>query len=266
MNSPTKTHGGKGAMAPDIVKLFPPHLAYVEPYAGGLSVLFAKDPSNCSEVVNDLDGDVACFWRCLRDEETFARLRRKLTFTPFSELDYLSAQAMVDVPPSDDVVRAWGFFVRCRQSMAGRQKGFSPISRTRTRRGMNEQASGWLSAIEGLPEVHERLKRVVILNRPAVEVIRTQAGSKVLQYLDPPYHPDTRTAKEIYRHEMTAGDHEAMLTTVLGCEGMFAISGYRCDLYDRMLSGWKRHEFDMPNHAAGGDTKRRMVECLYCNF
>ena len=35
---------------------------------------------------------------------------------------------------------------------------------------MNEQASAWITAADGLPAVHERLLRVVVLCRPAIEV------------------------------------------------------------------------------------------------
>ena len=61
------------------------------------------------------------------------------------------------------------------------------MSRNRTRRQMNEQASAWLTCVEGLPAVHARLKRVVVLNQPALEVIKREDGEKTLFYLDPPY-------------------------------------------------------------------------------
>ncbi len=50
--------------------------------------------------------------------------------------------------------------------------------------------------------------------------------------------------------------------------GKFMLSGYRSSLYDRAAeaNGWTRHDFDIANHAAGGEEKRRMVECLWCNF
>jgi len=44
--------------------------------------------------------------------------------------------------------------VNCRQSLAGRMDAFAPLSRRRTRRGMNEQCSAWWNAVEGLPAVH----------------------------------------------------------------------------------------------------------------
>jgi len=50
---------------------------------------------------------------------------------------------------------------------------------------MNEQVSSWLNAIEGLPAVHARLQRVVILNQPGLEVIRSQDGPSTIYYLDP---------------------------------------------------------------------------------
>ena len=60
------------------------------------------------------------------------------------------------------------------------------ISRNRTRRDMNEQASAWLTAIEGLPQVHDRLKRVVLLDRPVLEVIKSQDGPRTLFYCRQP--------------------------------------------------------------------------------
>ena len=70
-----------------------------------------------------------------------------------------------------DVQAAVAFFVRCRQSRAGGFKVFATLSRNRTRRGMNEQSSAWLNGVEGLADVHDRLKRVVVLCDDALKVI-----------------------------------------------------------------------------------------------
>jgi len=43
-NLPLKCHGGKSYLADWIINLMPKHLHYVEPYAGGLAVLLAKNP------------------------------------------------------------------------------------------------------------------------------------------------------------------------------------------------------------------------------
>jgi hypothetical protein len=117
---------------------------------------------------------------------------------------------------------------------------FAPLSRARTRRGMNEQASAWLGAVDGLPAVHARLSRVVLLNRDAVDVIQSQDGPGTMFYLDPPYLTATRAAPGVYRHELTADDHRRLLGAVKAVEGKVILSGYPSDLYDRELAGWAR--------------------------
>lgn len=266
MRSILKWHGGKTYLAPRIVAMMPPHVHYVEPYFGGGAVLFAKDPEGVSEVVNDVDGDLTNFWRVLRSDTLFEQLRHRLEATPFSEERFDDSSYWT----ADDrlVVRACRFFVRVRQSLAGRQKAFAPLSRTRTRRGMNEQAAAWLTAVDRLPEVHARLRRVVILNRDALDVIREQDGPDTLCYLDPPYLSETRTSPDVYRHEMTEDDHQELLTTLVcdRLEGRVILSGYRSEMYDKVLHRWTRVDFPVPNHAAGGDCKRTMTECVWCNF
>src|SRR5262249_39712529 len=140
--------------------------------------------------------------------------------------------------------------------------------RNRLRRGMNEQASAWLSAIDGLAEVHSRLRLVVVLNREALEVIRSQDGPQTLFYLDPPYLQQTRSAPEVYVHEMTAEGHLQLLKSIRRIQGKFLLSGYRNKLYAaaEQKFGWRRVEFEMPNDASGGASKRRMTECIWMNF
>lgn len=271
-------------MAGKIRDLFPPrdtYLHYVEPFAGGLSVLLA-DPEGgegISEVVNDKFRHLTNFWEVIQHEHLFAKFLRQIEAIPFSEQGWKTAAGLVEdmgwieVPSGNDidnrnVMRAAWFFIACRQSLAGRMKGFSPVSRTRTSRGMNEQVSGWLTAIEGLPAVHERLKRVLILNRPALDVIKQQDGPKTLFYLDPPYPHETRATTSDYAHEMSSTDHAELLAKLLGVKGRFLLSGYRCEMYDVAASnfGWRRVDFEVANHAAGGETKRKMTECVWMNF
>jgi len=259
---PLKWHGGKWYLAPKIIALMPRHIHYVEPFAGGLSVLLAKKPDGISEVVNDIHGQLSNFWRVLQHDHLFAQMQRFLEAVPFSESEWKDSD-LVGSNPAESAAR---FFIRCRQSLAGRFDCFAPISRRRTRRGMNEQASAWLSAIEGLPAVHGRLKRVAVLNRDAFDVIRQQDSEGTLFYLDPPYLSETRTVDDVYTHEMTVSQHADLLDTVKNCRGKVMLSGYRSPMYDDQLAAWNRHEFSLPNQAASGKTKRRMIEVVWCNF
>ena len=265
--NPLKWHGGKYYLAPKIVELMPKHLHYVEPYAGGLSVLLSKDPDGISEVVNDMHGELTNFWKVLQSEADFARFQRLMEATPFSQVEWESAR---DASPAEDPVeRAAQFYVYCRQSHSGRMRSFAALTRNRTRRRMNEQASAWITAVEGLPAVHERLRRVAILNRPAIEVIDQQDGANTLFYLDPPYVHETRsTTIEYGEQEMSLEEHKELLQRLSRCAGKFMLSMYRHKLYDDFATshGWNRVDFDLPNNAASGDSKRRMNECVWMNF
>lgn len=284
--------GGKTYLAKEIIARMPSHLTYVEPYFGGGAVLFERDisrdwmatdgerlPSHlrgCNEIVNDINRDLTNFWSILQNEKTFSAFRRIVQAMPPSEAEWNAAGEPID-PESDyegyggpTVVAAVRFFVRCRQSMSGRMASFTPLATTRTRSRMNELPSAWWNAIDGLPAVHDRLRRVVILDaQPALDVIDKYDGPQTLFYLDPPYMLQTRTAKAVYAHEMSAADHEALLVRLSAmAPGKFMLSGYRSTLYDCYAerSKWTRHDFAIDNKAAKGDCKRKMVECLWCNF
>lgn len=266
INPPLKWHGGKHYLATRIVALMPNHTHYVEPYAGGLSVLLVKSPVNVSEVVNDINGDLTNFWRVLQNPTMFAAFQRRVQAVPFSEVEWREAESSCN--HDGDVGRAVAFFIHCRQSHAGRFREFATLSRMRTRRNMNEQASAWLTAIEGLPAIHARLKRVVILHRDALDAIRQQDGPDTLFYLDPPYCRSTRTSPNVYAYEMTDEQHAELLDT-LGCiDGRFLLSGYPNRLYAKAASrfGWRHVDFDLPNHAAGGKRKAREIERVWMNF
>jgi DNA adenine methylase len=263
--APLKWHGGKYYLADWIISLMPEHVHYVEPYAGGLAVLLAKDPVGVSEVVNDIDGDLMNFWRVLQRPATFDRFKHRVDATPFSQVEWKTAE-LLRLQSCDSVTQAAAFFVRCRQSRAGKFDEFATLSRNRVRRGMNEQASAWMTAVEGLPAVAARLKRVVVLCDDALKVIRQQDGPKTLFYLDPPYPHNTRVSTADYANEMSIGQHEELLRTINACYGKVMISSYPNELYEDMLAGWRTADKTIDNKASGAKEKPRKTERVWMNF
>jgi DNA adenine methylase len=273
---PLKWHGGKHYLAPKILGLMPVHLHYVEPFFGSGAVLFARDPDQpglfvgevahlrgVSEVVNDINGRLINFWRALQDVERFEQFRRIVEVVPLARDEWEKAhQHEYGVDPVADAV---AFFVDARQSRSGLMQGFTPLTRNRTRRQLNGNVSEWLGAVEGLPAVHARLRRVAIENMPAIKLIKREDTPRTLYYLDPTYMPSTRAAPDAYEFEMSEDDHRELLTVLQSVQGMVMLSGYDNPMYNTMLVGWKRHEFDVPNNAAGGAAKRRMQEVLWLN-
>jgi len=77
------------------------------------------------------------------------------------------------------------------------------------------------------------------------------------------YLGSTRSGHEPqYKCEMlTCEQHERLLEELTACTGMVAVSGYRCDLYDRSLADWNR--VDLATTNASNNPR---VESVWCNF
>lgn len=265
ITNPLKYHGGKHYLAKRIVQLMPPHTHYVEPFFGSGAVMFQKDPSGVSEVANDILSTLTTLWDVLQDEELFERFTRLCDATPFSEQQWEESEKRLR--DEDPVVRAHAFFVLNRQSRQGLMDDFATLSRNRVRRKMNEQASSWLTAIDGLPQIHERLKRVVILNRDALDVIRQQDSPNTLFYLDPPYVSSTRVAASAYQHEMSDQDHHRLVEAILMCSGKVMLSGYPNPIYRRLESlGWSTFDFNVTKSSSSQATKPKAIERIWANF
>ncbi len=257
---PIKWHGGKHYLARRIIEHFPVHDTYVEPFAGMASVMLNKPPSPV-EVLNDLDENVYNFFRVLREHaDAFAHA---ITLTPYSEAEFRHAH---QVAVHHMIERARRFYVRSRQSIGGRGDAFS-YTMHRVRRCMADVVSGWLSSIDdNLPLVVDRLRRVQMMCRPALEVIRKWDSPSTLFYCDPPYVPATRRSRDVYSVEMGIYAHFELIATLERCQGKVVLSGYPSKLYRVLLPDWNRVTFDMPNHSAGGRSKQRRTECLWMNY
>jgi DNA adenine methylase len=244
-----------------IIKHFPQHDTYLEPFGGAASVLLNKVPSPV-EVYNDLDERITRLFRVLRDNG--AELIRRLSLTPYSEIEFLDTENHVD----DEIEQARRDFVRWRLSLGGRGDSFS-FTLHRARRGMADVVSGYLSTIdEQLPLIVERLRRVEILCRPAVDVIPKWDSPTTLIYCDPPYVHSTRHegSRSVYGCEMNEDDHRELASVLKACMSKVVLSGYPSDLYDELYAGWRTVTFDMANHAAGGCEKARKQETLWMNW
>jgi len=229
--------GGKFRLAPWIISHFPYHVCYVEPFCGAASVFLLKAPAEF-EVINDIDGNVVNFFRVLRErkEEFIAAI----LMTPYSREEFDLAW----YPATDPLERARRYYIRSWQGWGGK--------------GTVEQHPGWRyqhsnnrgksvikdwNATEHLHAITARLKRVMIENDDVLNVIKRYDTPNTLFLLDPPYLPDTRSARwraASYKHEMTPKQHRQLLDVLLEIEGMAIISGYPSELYEKKLAGWRR--------------------------
>lgn len=269
MNAPTRPalryHGGKWLLAPWIVQHLPPHRVYVEPFGGAASVLLRK-PRSYAEVYNDLDREVVGLFEVLRDPATALRLSELLDLTPFARDEFEGAYE----PCEDGVERARRLIVR--SFMGFGADGYNTAVRTGFRADSNKSGStpahDWMRLPGNITALSSRLRGVVIENRPALDVIGKHDRHDTLHYVDPPYLPDTRSAKSrrsgeryhAYRHEMTIEDHEILLAFIQSLKGMVVLSGYPSPLYDDALAGWLRVD-----RLALADGARARTEVLWIN-
>ena len=267
MSNPLKWHGGKTYLAPCILEHFPSrdrYTHYLEPYAGGLAVLFAHDPEGKSEAVNDIYLGLSNFWFVLANIPD--RMIRQLWGTPLSQAAWEDSFSQ-ETADTDRVRRATAFFIRYRQSRQGLGKDYCTPTK-RVRRGMNENVSAWLSAVDGLPEAHERLRRVEVRCMDALDFIDQYDHEKAVFYLDPPYLHETRVTTKDYAHEMPVEAHRSLLERLRTLKGMFLLSGYPNALYSEYAAanGWTEYRKEIDNKASSKDVKEKKTECLWVNY
>lgn len=173
--------GGKSRSVKKILPLIPEHRTYVEPFAGALWILFAKEKSSV-EIVNDIDGDLMNFWEvvknapdqfirsfdyCLISRKTFEEYRKK-----FMDKEY------------DDCIERAHIFYYILKSCFGARMSHPDF-------GIIKQGIPNLNfdrIEQDIQLAHERLKRVVIENRDYSRVIKSYDYDNSFMFMDPPYY------------------------------------------------------------------------------
>lgn len=233
-------YGGKYSHLDWLLPLLPKTRHFCEPFGGSAAVLLNREPSPI-ETFNDIDEDVGNFFRVLRDKPE--ELLWKLYSTPFSYSEFREACELKREKDLPDVERARLFLVRAGQVRIGLAQKATPglwaWCKLATSRGMSGAVSRWNAKIDKvLPLVVERLRRVQIESRAAIEVMKRYDSKDTLFYCDPPYPHDCRRDPRAYAYEMTAKDHEELAEVLHSLNGKVALSSYRSPLIDSLYKDW----------------------------
>lgn len=258
-------YGGKQRMAPKIVPLLPRHTVYVEPFAGGAAILFAKpwppasNNNHYREVVNDLDQELANLYRVIRTPGLRESFIERLQLTPYARIEYRAAVAMrstgsrrpAEEPAFDyyegldpAVARAVGYYINIQCSFANKINGGWGTGVW----GSNPGAI-WANKIARLPEYLERMAGVHVECDDAMSVIKRWDSPQTLFYCDPPY-PDTRQGYHdcTGRGGYTQEDFGALVSCLSECQGSFVLSNYD---QPGVPDDWERFEFAARSSAQG---------------
>lgn len=269
MKPPFSYFGGKTRLAPWIAGLLPPHRVYVEPFAGSAAVLFAKSPATQHEIINDVYGEVVNFFRMLRERPEDLELACRLT--PYARDEYTATD--LEAPELDDLERARRWWVRSTQafgSVSARSGWSTSIEQN------SNNARTVLNRIGRFAASADRLSKVTIENRDALEVIDRYDAVDGVIYCDPPYLGSVRTSfrdgrrpNGDYPSEFETDAQHADLAEILHhVDAHVIVSGYASELYDDVLFvDWHRLEqrvLARASNARGGRDRHR-VEVLWSN-
>lgn len=294
--------GGKRTLAPRIVETLGKHAQFFEPFCGGLSIIFAKEPAR-QETVNDLHGDLINLARVLQNPDAAPRLYDRLSRTLvcddlLAEADHrIQGNAAQDIPEDDlesRLDRAYWYFNVCwmaRNGLAGTRETNYQLA-VRWTAGGGSPAIRFRNAVESIPAWHQRLRNIVILNRDAFDIIpRFEDAEHTAIYVDSPYVPQTRTGlssggshSSQYMHDFDEansgnrqlfaghhGDEHDRLASLLRAfsKARIVVSYYDCPRVRTLYDGWHFIECTMQKNLhtqnKRGIGKQDAPEVLICN-
>lgn len=244
--------GSKWRIADWIVRQFPTHDTYVEPFFGSGAVFFTKTPSG-TETINDIDNEVVNLFQIVRDRAE--ELCQAIEMTPYSRKEYISS---TDEIVADPLEHARRFLIRTWQGYGGKTYRSTCWAHDRTNSVFRPK---YWSLLPGrILDIVERLKMAQIENMDALDLIQLYNRKSTLLYVDPPYLLETRTNKH-YKHEFeTQQKHKELLEVCMKHKGSCLISSYDNALYNTILTDWTKRTIKVQTNNA-----KTATECLYLN-
>lgn len=168
--------GGKTRLLQRILPLIPQHTCYAEPFAGGLAVLLAKNPSKV-EIVNDANGTLVALYRnihyhlpSLIDEIRWVTNARQ------------NLKDFIAQPGLTELQRVARWFVRNHISFGGNLSNFG-VTKTHAQSFSGNKRG----IIRKLIEFRQRMDRVVIENIDYRRFLDLYDSEETFFFLDPPY-------------------------------------------------------------------------------
>ena len=244
--------GGKRQLAKTIIARIEaiPHRVYAEPFVGMGGVFLRRSQAAHSEVINDLNREVATLFRVLQRHYTAFLDMMRFQLTSRSEFERLSA---TDPETLTDLERAARFLYLQRTAFGGNPLGSFGVDPSRAAR-FDITRLGPL-----LEDVHERLAGVSIECLPFDAFIQRYDRPQTLFYLDPPYWGgEADYGKGLFERS----DYER-LSALLEClQGRFILSLNDVPPIRELFSWAKLEPVNVTYSIAGGHRSKRAGELL----
>ncbi len=237
-------YGSKRTLAPRIIAELGPHTAYWEPFCGSCSVILGKKPVTY-ESVNDLHQDLINLALVIQDRDKAHELYAKANPTLFHEdmcrLSKEKTLAFRDEAAAGDVERAYWYLIFSwfhLNGIAGTKLNRTGNMGIRYSSKGGNGAARWRSVVESIPDWHERLLRVQIVSRDALELLQEiEDADGTVIYCDPPYI----LKKARYLHDFETSDHQVLAGTLRRFrKTRIVLSYYEHPKLNSLYEGWTK--------------------------
>ena len=250
LKTPISYYGGKQTMLKHIIPLIPKHTLYTEAFAGGLAVLFAKEPSDI-EVINDLNGELINFYKVCHTK--FDELKTELLITLHSRDLHRYATFIYNHPwHFNEVKRAWAVWVLSKMSFASKLDGAFGYDKAK-----NTMPKKIDYAIQNFDDkIYERLRRATIEHADALKIIKSRDTKNAFHFVDPPYIGSDLGHYKGY----TEYDFEQLLKLLSSIEGKFMLTMFPHDLLEKYIKKNKWNVKVIERTISASKVKRRKQE------
>ena len=245
--------GGKRRLLPHLLPLVAstPHTCYVEAFAGGAAVLFAREPAKV-EVLNDIDGELARLYRVVaRHLDEFVRQFR----WALSSREMFRWAQLQNTETLTDIERAARFYFLQRQcfgaKVSSRHFGTSP---------RNPPRINLLRIEEDLSDAHLRLARVTIEHLPWQQCVARYDRPDTMFLLDPPYWQT-----EGYGVPFGWEQYEALAATMASAQGHIVLTINDHPDIRRLFDGFHCTTVPIKYTLGGSQQPKSARELIYCS-
>jgi len=244
--------GNKKRIAKDIIKHFPPHKIYIEPFFGAGGMFFNKPKAN-NNIVNDLDSDVFNLFQVVMNQKE--ELEKAFYMMPIHSdlLEYWKANKEVE-----PVRKALRFLLLSNFTFNGAGATLLYLA-TKNEFKINFNKM--------LDVTHKKLHNVFLNNACYKDFLKNimfqkdgrNDEAKTFIYCDPPYLNTGNNYSDGFTEEQTADLFKTLTET--GCK--FAISEFNNPV---ILDLAKQHNLEVITIGERNNLKNRRTEILVVNY
>lgn len=256
MKTPITYYGGKQSLLKHILPLIPMHRIYIEPFAGGAAVFWAKEQVPV-EVLNDTNREVINFYEIL--QKRFPALKKEIEATLHSRELHRQAGVVYENPEMfSPLKRAWALWaLSCMSFTSSLSAGW------RHEKGKRCAHDTTVRKERVTKEIRERLQNVQLECIDALRVIQLWDDADAFFYIDPPYF----NANMGHYGGYTSKDFEDLLKVLSTIKGKFLLSSYPSVVLKEYTkrNNWKTINI-VKNLGIRKEGQREKIEVLTANY